>query len=504
LTAANNQDVVTTVRLASKRAGSSEGTSTMSDVLLAMMAYVLVQFAIGIIVSRHMSSESDYILAGRSLGTGLVTFSVFASFFGAEVIVASAGSVYEHGLAGGLVDPFGYGLALVVAGVVFAGPLWRRGLTTFADLFKHRYSHGVETLVVIMLLPGSLFWAAAQIRAFGQVLSANSTLEITTAITVAAVLVGAYSVVGGLMADSVTDVIQGIAVIVGLVILGAMVAGVSPAVDLGAVAASAGASSAIGTGESSDMGAAGRMAIRSAGFGTRIEELLIPVCGTVVSVELISRYLGSHTSKIAVTGTVLGGAIYLAVGLVPVYLGLVGPSLIPGLTEPEQIVPRLAETFLPSWLRIAFVGAIVSAILSTVHSALHGPASQIAHNLVLPRLPGLAPKTGLWVVRGSVMALCIVAYALSLTTERIRELVEIASAFGSAGVFVVALFALFTNIGGVPSAYGAMVTGMVVWLLARFGFGAPTPYTLALVSAFAVYVILALPFANKSIPGTKD
>ena len=55
-------------------------------------------------------------------------------------------------------------------------------------------------------------------------MSANSGLGLKTAITLAAVLVAAYSVVGGLLADAVTDVIQGIAVLAGLLILGAIVA----------------------------------------------------------------------------------------------------------------------------------------------------------------------------------------------------------------------------------------------------------------------------------------
>ena len=55
-------------------------------------------------------------------------------------------------------------------------------------------------------------------------MSANSGLSLVAAITLAAVLVAAYSVVGGLLADAVTDVIQGVAVVVGLVLLGAIVA----------------------------------------------------------------------------------------------------------------------------------------------------------------------------------------------------------------------------------------------------------------------------------------
>ena len=90
----------------------------MNGVLIAIVAYVLVQFAVGAWVSRRMTSEADYILAGRRLGAGLVVFSVFATYFGAEAIVASGGSVYEKGLAGGLVDPFGYAAAIIIVGAV--------------------------------------------------------------------------------------------------------------------------------------------------------------------------------------------------------------------------------------------------------------------------------------------------------------------------------------------------------------------------------------------------
>ena len=43
-----------------------------------------------------MVSESDYILAGRRLGAGIVTFSVFATYFGAEAIVASGGAATKR------------------------------------------------------------------------------------------------------------------------------------------------------------------------------------------------------------------------------------------------------------------------------------------------------------------------------------------------------------------------------------------------------------------------
>ena len=88
----------------------------------------------------------------------------------------------------------------------------------------------------------------------------------------------------------------------------------------------------------------------------------------------------------------LGGAIYLLIGLIPVFLGLMGPHIAGTVPDSEQIVPRLAEVFLPGVLYVAFVGAIISAILSAVHAALHAPASQISHNIVVRLVPGMTDR----------------------------------------------------------------------------------------------------------------
>ena len=141
------------------------------------------------------------------------------------------------------------------------------------------------------------------------------------------------------------------------------------------------------------------------------------------------------------------------------------------MPDAEQIVPRLAEVYLPGVLYVAFVGAIISAILSAVHSALHAPASQISHNIVVRIVPGLTDRGKLWSVRLTVMALSVVAYLLSVTSERIHDLVETASAFGSAGVFVTALFALFTRFGGPASAYASVAAGMLVWAGGKYAAG---------------------------------
>jgi Na+/proline symporter len=465
----------------------------MNLIVVGLIAYVLVQFAIGAWYSRHIASEADYILAGRSLGPLLVAFSVFATWFGAEAIVATSGEVYERGLAGALIDPFAYAAALIIAGVVLAAVLWRSGLTTFADLFRERYSPDIERLVVVMLLPGSVFWAAAQIRAFGQVLTASSELDLTTAILVATLLVAAYSVVGGLLADAVTDFLQGLVAIIGIVVLAAVL--VSAAGGLSGLLASVPAErlSLLATkGEETSLG--------------KLEQIVIAICGSLVAVELISRFLGARSAEVARAGTIAGGLMYLVIGLIPILLGLAGAELAQSNAElaakiagSEQALSALASFYLPGWLYVLFAGALISAILSVVHAALHASAAQVSHNVVVPLRPGLGERAKLFAVRATVAALSVAACVLALSFERIKELVEIASAFGSAGVFVTALFAMFSGIGGPRAAAAAILSGAAVWALGRFALDWTAPYMTALAISLMAYVTAAQ-WDRKDVP----
>lgn len=105
-------------------------------VVIGVFAYIALQFAIGIWVSRRIRDEKDYILGGRQLGITLASFSVFATWFGAETVIGSAGRVYQDGLSGAQGEPFAYAVGIIIMGLFFAVPLWRRGIVTFGDFFR--------------------------------------------------------------------------------------------------------------------------------------------------------------------------------------------------------------------------------------------------------------------------------------------------------------------------------------------------------------------------------
>ena len=449
----------------------------MQPVLIGIGVYLVVQFAIGLLVSRHIASESDYLNAGRRLGVTLAAFSIFATWFGAETVVGAAGSIYSDGLSGGSADPFGYGLCLIVLGLVVAAPLWRRKYTTFGDLFRERYSQGVERLAVLLMVPTSVLWAAAQIRAFGQVVSASSDLEVNIAITAAAAFVVIYTVAGGLLADVVTDFVQSIAIVVGLSMLLFVVGNASG--GIGALVSQIDAE---------------RLQLFSTANATPLELVeawAVPVCGSLLAVELLSRILGCKSATTARNATLIGAVLYLAVGAIPVLLGLAGPALVPNLDEPEQLVALLAQRHLSTLLYVLFAGALISAILSTVDSCLLAAGSLVSHNLIVPLKPTLTERQKILTARVGVAAFGVIAYVIALYAGGIYELVATASAFGSAGIFVVGMFGLFSRVGGAASAYAALVAGIVVWAAGEYWLDWSTPYVAALAAALVAYLAAA-------------
>lgn len=451
----------------------------MSPVLIGLALYMGLMLVVGAWMSRKVHSVSDYLVAGRSMGMMLISFSVFATWFGAEAILATAGVVYSDGMRGAAVDPFGYVLALFVNGVFFAAALWRGGYTTFADLYASRFGQHAERVSACLFILASVPWASVQFRAFGQVLSLHSNVGLSTSILLGAAFLLAYTSLGGLLADAVTDLIQGVVVIIGLLIIGTCTA-----VSVGGV--SQGLSQIdperlkffAGTGQ---------------GVLGELEYWAIPILGTCLSADIIQRILGARTANAAGWGTILGASIYLLVALVPIFLGLVGPQLVPDLEDPEQLVSVLASRYLSGILLVAFSGALVSIILSTADSLLLTCGGVISQNLIMPLLPQIGDRGRLLASRCSVVVVAAAAYVLAVNADRMFDLIYLGAQAGSSGILVTACFGLFTRFGGERSALAAMLVGVVVWATG-YSLGMVAPFLTSLAASFLAYCIATLRF----------
>jgi Na+/proline symporter len=444
-------------------------------VLLALAGYLAIQLAIGAWLAPKIHTESDYLVAGRTLGYPLTIFSIFATWFGAETCIASAGRAYEEGFSLTSAEPFAYGVTLMLTGVIFAVPIWRMKLTTMADFFRIRFDSRVEKIATLMLIPPGVLWAAAQLRGFGYVLTTVTTLEMGTAITAAAAFCIVYTVLGGLLADAITDLIQGGLLILGLVILVAVV-----------VADEGGLMAAISSIDATRINVVGPDVTPT--FLGLLEEYAIPIAGSVVAVELLSRVIAARSPEVARNGAVMAGGLYVLAGILPVFLGLVAARLVPNLPDAEQFLPALALQMLPTAGYVIFVGALISAILSTVDTILLIAGGLAAHNIIGPVFKVTNEKVKLRLARVGVLFFGGVALYLALGGRGVAELVEESSAFGTAGTLVVVSFGLFTKFGGTRAAVVTLLGGLATYAGAS-AMAVPYPFITSLASSVVLYIV---------------
>lgn len=450
---------------------------------VVLFGFLGIQLLIGWWASRRVTSEAEYFVAGRRLGLPLVTMSMLVTWFGAETCLGASGIIYEKGLSGARADPFGYALCLLLLGLFWARRLSAGCYLTLGDLYRDRFGVRAERLVVFVLVPSSLTWGAAQVRAFGQVLAVTGSLSVDVAILLAAALVIAYTFLGGLMGDVMTDLVQGILVSVGLITL------------LIVSWAALGAPSAAGQQEAWQAAlSAERLSLfpRDESVWAQIDRWSVPVFGSLISQEVIARVLGAKTPSVARRGALLACLLYLLLGSVPVVLGLLGPALLPGLEQPEQLLPALAQRHFPHVLYLIFCCALLAAILSTVDSVLLSISGLVSHNLLVPVLRVEREGAKLWLGRGVVVCAGVVCLTFALAADSIYDLVVTASALGTAGVLVTALAALYLRNPTEQGAVAALIVGAVTTPIAEYVLDLPAPFLASVAAAAVTYVFVAI------------
>lgn len=445
-----------------------------------LMAYLALQLAIGFYISKKIQTESDYLVAGRNLPMWMVALSLYATWFGAETCIGSSAEVYSHGLSGSRADPLGYSLCLFLTGLLLAKKVWNKKYLTLADFYKDRYGQKTEKLALWILAISSLIWGAAQLRAFGQVVAATTDMPVDLTTLLSFLFVVSYCLLGGLLGDMVTDVVQGLIVGAGLFLMLFFV--VSDVPDMGLLLSTQ-------TSERWSLLAPNESLLE------RIDRWMIPVLGSLVAQEIIARILSARSGAVAQRASYLSGFIYLVVGSVPIFLGFIGPELLNVGDNPEQFLIELSKKYLPAFAVPIFAGALISALLATIDSILLGVSSLVGHNFLIPTLKIRGEKNKLFVSRAMVLFAGSIAYALTLWTDSIYELLEAASSFGTAGILVITLFGFWSKIGTGKAALGALIVGLIATPISEYVLELDAPFLTAIGASLITFV--GLSFSEK-------
>ncbi len=125
----------------------------------------------------------------------------------------------QHGLLGVIEDPFGASLCLLLVGLFYARKLYRSNVLTFCDYFRIRFGRKAEIVSALLMIPSYFGWIAAQIVAMGIVINTVMGVSQETAMIASGLIVMGYTYMGGMWSVSITDFIQTIMIIIGILVI---------------------------------------------------------------------------------------------------------------------------------------------------------------------------------------------------------------------------------------------------------------------------------------------
>lgn len=442
--------------------GTYQGTGWVIGVLVI---YLLGMLSIGYICSKRISDTADYIVAGRRLPLFFTVGTLFATWFCAGTVMGGTANAYLFGNQGVIFDPWGAALCLALAGLFFLRIMRRGRYITLVDIFDIRYGKRMGFVSAMVLAIGEAGWVGAQLVGFGTILQIFAGIPLGWGIIISSVVLIIYTYMGGMWSVTLTDVIQMIILVAGILILFPAV--ISHVGGWNAFVANAGDWAEIEpfamapTAESGFLGYTG-----TPGWIYYIAAWLSLGLGSIPAQDLMQRALSAKNEAVVVHASYISAIMYVVIGLLPVWMGIAMYEINPNLTVPEteMILPWLAMKFLHPALTGIFVAGLVAALMSSADSALLATASMIGYNCVKYFRPDASEEYMLKVTRLFVPITAVVSLLLALYAATIYKLMVIAWTIFLVGLFAPYAAAYFWKKANHTGALASLFAGFGSWV----------------------------------------
>ncbi len=438
----------------------------MSNLFWFVIIYWVISVGIGLYAGRFVKDSSGYANAGRSLPMYVVVATVFATWFGSETVLGIPATFLKAGLARVVAAPFDAALCLIIVGLFFARPLYRMNLLTIGDFYRNKYGRLVEVLTSLAIVVSYLGWVGAQISALGLVFNVVSGGAITETWgkVIGASTVMIYTIYGGMWSVAITDFIQMIVIVVGMLYIGAEVSG--QAGGVGSVVRHA-----IDAGKFSGFWPGWNLVSLLGFFGALITLML----GSVPQQDVFQRVASARDEKTAGRASVLGGVMYFFFAFIPMFLAYAATLIDPAMVEPllasdekrasQQILPQLILGHAPFFAQVMFFGALLSAIKSCASATLLAPSVTFAENILKPAFSNVTDANLLRTMRIVVFCFTILVTVYSVGSDLpIYSMVENAYKVTLVVAFVPLVFGLYWKRANTQGAMLSIGLGLVSWI----------------------------------------
>ena len=444
--------------------------------LAAVGLMYAVFLALGWFAARRVKdgSADDLIVAGRAMPLWLATLTMTATWVDGGYLLGTAEGVYKSSLALGLQGGLCFGVSLILGGLFFARRMRVFGFTTLVDPFEARFGRRWAAVLSVPAMAAEVFWSAELLVALGATFGVLLGVDLPTAIVASAVVVTAYTMIGGMWSVAYTDALQ-----LGLVAIGLAIAlpyAIGAVGGLDAAWTTYTAARADRGGLLPPLAATGAFWTRESLVGWWDVSLMLTFGGIPWNCYF-QRVLSCRTPASAQWHSILSGLLTIALTAPPLLFGVAAfaydwpPGLAAQLQrQPADTLPLVLKQVTPPLAALLGMGAIIGAVTSSFSSSILSAGSMFSWNTCKRLLwPSLSVPAMKRTIRLSIAVLGGAAAVMALSVRSVQALWFFTSDLVFVLLFpqlVCALFDRKANLAGSAAAFA-------VSLALRLGGGEP-------------------------------
>ncbi len=435
----------------------SSNISTIDTAIV--IAYLLFVLMLGLWISRKTKTGEDLLLGGRSFGWGLIGLSLFASNISSSSIIALSGAAYKYGIVDSVFE-FMSGLPLIIAALIFVPIYLKNKITTIPEFLEKRFDYrsqrffSIITIITTILIEtaGALYAGALVIQVF------YPGIDLWVSIFGLSLFAGFYTASGGLKAVVITDAIQAVILILGCSTISYLLF------------------------EQYDFSwdkFTSAMPEGHMSLVRPIDDPAIPWPGLMIGVPMlgfwywstnqyiVQRVLGAKSINHARWGMIFAGFLKIIPLFIMVIPGAMALGLYPGIEETDSVFPMLMSEILPAGALGFVLAGLVSAIMSSVDSALNSSSSLVIVDFIKPLRPKMSETDVLKYSRVCIIIFMVLAACWAPQIGMFKEIglwgyLQQMFAIFVPPIVVIFLFGVFYKRGNGNGAIAALVVGTLI------------------------------------------
>lgn len=416
---------------------------------IIVISYLLMLILIGLITTKKIKKHSDFIVAGRRLSYNLYIPAMAAVVLGGASTFGGTALGYQFGISGMWMVTM-IGLGIISLGFFFSKRLSELNIFSVSELLGKRFGKVSSVYSAIVLIIYNLMVMVTSIIGIGVLFSAIFNFDTTKSIIIGGLIVICYTLLGGMWAVTMTDVIQFWIMTVGFI----------------AILLPLGFNAAGGIEGFTNNLDASYFSFTDIGIKRIFTFFLLYIFGMMIGQDVWQRALTGKNEAVLKKGTIYAGIYCVFYGIVGALIGMTSKVLHPNLADSQQALPELILSVLPVGLIGVVVAAVVSASMSTASGTVMAASTIITNDLILgkkDREETDAKKV--FTTRVIILILGIIGVIIATRLQNIVVALDLAYALLSGSLFIPIVAALFWKDAPKKIILLAMITSSLVVII---------------------------------------